>query len=98
MQVRLEDAQGILTPHYSKLVSEAINLIKSRSSKPFERPFLQQLYQAASNALKTQFFDAGYILAYLLLCECEARNLTAITIGKQLGLQEEEISQSLFML
>jgi vacuolar-type H+-ATPase subunit C/Vma6 len=96
-KTRLEDAPSILTtPPYSKLASEAVTLVSGGGHLPLEKIFLKQLYEDASKALKTQFLEAGYIIAYLLLCECEARNLITIATGKQLGVDEEKISQSLF--
>ncbi len=94
---RLEDASSILTtPPYSKLASEAVTLFSSGSTEPLEKVFLRKLYEDASAALKTLFLEAGYVIAYLLLCECEARNLVTIATGKQLGVSEEKITQSLF--
>jgi len=95
IQSRLEDAPGILSGRYSKLASEAVGLLKSGSSSSLERPFFKQLYDDASLALRTYSLDAGYVVAYLLLCECEAKNLVSIAIGKQLNLSEEEIAQGL---
>lgn len=96
IQSRLEDAPSILTGRYSKLASEAVSLLKSGSSSSLEAPFFKQLYDDASLALRTYSLDAGYVVAYLLLCECEAKNLARIAIGKQLNLSGEEIAQGLF--
>jgi vacuolar-type H+-ATPase subunit C/Vma6 len=63
---------------------------------PLEWVFLKQLYADASADLMTQPLQAGYIIAYLLLCECEAKNLVSIITGKQLNLSEENISKGLF--
>jgi vacuolar-type H+-ATPase subunit C/Vma6 len=95
VQSRLEDAPSILTGRYSELASQAVSLLKSGSSSSLERLFFKQLYEDASLALRTFSLDAGYVLAYLLLCECEAKNLISIAIGKQLNLSEEEIEQGL---
>jgi vacuolar-type H+-ATPase subunit C/Vma6 len=96
LQSRIDDAPNILAADYSKLASEAVNLLKSGSSLPFEWLFSKQLYGNASAALRTHALQAGYIVAYLLLCECEARNLVSIATGKELNLSEEEISKGLF--
>lgn len=95
LNARLADAPSILT-RYSKLASKAILYAKGGTSLPLERPFFKQLYSDASVALRTYSLDAGYVVAYLLLCECEAKNLVSIVIGKQLGLSEEEIIEGLF--
>jgi len=46
--------------------------------------------------LTTHPLQVGYIIAYLLLCECEAKNLISIVTGRQLNLGEEVISKNLF--
>jgi vacuolar-type H+-ATPase subunit C/Vma6 len=94
---RLEDAPSILTtPPYFKLASEALTLVSGGLQQSLERIFLKQLYKDASAALSNLFLDAGYVVAYLLLCECEARNLVTIAAGKQLGVTEELITKNLF--
>lgn len=95
VQSRLEDAPGILTGRYSKLASEAVSLLKSGSSSSLESLFFKKLYEDASLALRISPLEAGYVIAYLLLCECEAKNLISIAISKQLNLSEEEIEQGL---
>jgi len=97
VQSRLEDAPGIVTtPRYRELISGAVNLARGGSAVLLERIFLKQLYEDASKALETYFLNVGYVIAYLLLCEREARNLVTIATGKQLSMGEEEISQNLF--
>ena len=96
LQSRLEDASGILTGGYSKLTAEASDMLKSDSSSPLEWLFFRQLYNDATIALRTRALDPEYIMAYLLLCECEAKNLVSIVTGKQLNLPGEEISKGLF--
>ena len=96
LQSRLEDAPSIQTTGYRELASEAANLLRSGSSLPLERLFFKQLYRDASATLTTDPLQAGYIIAYLLLCECEAKNLVSIVTGKQLNLREEDISNGLF--
>lgn len=95
IQNRLEEASNILAPTYSRLASEAVNLLKSGSSSPLEWLFFKQLYHDAAKTAKATPLQAGYVIAYLLLCECEARNLVSIVTGKQLNLSEEEISKGL---
>jgi vacuolar-type H+-ATPase subunit C/Vma6 len=96
LQSQLQEAPNLLSTGYSKLASEAANLLKKGSSLLLERVFFKQLYGDASAALMTHPLQAEYVIAYLLLCECEARNLVSIVTGKQLNLSEEEISAGLF--
>jgi vacuolar-type H+-ATPase subunit C/Vma6 len=96
LQSQLQEAPNLLTTGYSKLASEAANLLKKGSSLLLERVFLKQLYGDASRVLTTDPLQVGYIIAYLLLCECEAKNLISIVTGKQLNLGEEVILNDLF--
>lgn len=96
LQGRLEDAPSIVTLRYSNLVTKATNLLKSSSSLHLEWLFYNQLYGDAAVAARTDSLQAGYIIAYLLLCECETKNLISIVTGKQLKLNEEKISKGLF--
>jgi vacuolar-type H+-ATPase subunit C/Vma6 len=98
IQARFEDAPNIVTTRlYSKLASEVVNAARGGSGFPLEIAYLKQLYKDASQALRTYFLDAGYIIGYLLCSECEAKNLVMIVTGKQLSLPEEEISRKLFL-
>ena len=96
LQSQLQDAPNLLSTAYSKLASEAANILKKGSSLLLERVFLKQLYSDAAAVLTTHPLQAGYIIAYLLLCESEEKNLVSIVTGKQLKLSEEEISAGLF--
>lgn len=96
IQGRVENAPSMLPTLYSKLASEAVSLLTHDSSTPAEGLFFKQLYGDASSALKSHPLQAGYIIAYLLLCEAEAKNLVSIVTGKQLNLSEEAITRQLF--
>ena len=96
LQARLEDIPSILTGRYSRLANETANLLKSKSTLPFEWPFFRQLYSDASKAMSAYALQAGFVIAYLLLCECETKNLVTIVTGKQLALSDEEISRGLY--
>lgn len=96
IQSRIEEAPPLLRGGYSKLASEAASLLKADSSLLLERLFFRYLYGDASAALMTHPLQAEYVIAYLLLCEAEAKNLVSIVTGKQLNLSEEEISNGLF--
>jgi len=96
IQSRLEDAPNILPSAYSKLVVDAGSQLKGEVPVPLEWFFSRQLYGDAYASLRSHPLQAGYIIAYLLLCECEAKNLVSIVTGKQLNLSEDEISKRLF--
>jgi vacuolar-type H+-ATPase subunit C/Vma6 len=96
LQSRIDEAPNLLRAPYSKLAAEAASLLKSGSSLLLERVFYKQLYADAAAALMTQPLQAEYVIAYLLLCESEAKNLVSIVTGKQLNMSEEQISAGLF--
>lgn len=96
LQARLEDMPSILPGRYSRLANEAANFLKSKPTLPFEWPFFRQLYSDASEAMSAYSLETGFVLAYLLLCECETKNLVTIVTGKQLDLTDEEISRGLY--
>ena len=96
LQSRLEEAPNILGTRYSKLASEVLNLLRSGAPFPMEWVFFKQLYNDASATLMTQPLQAGYVIAYLLQCECEAKDLVSIVTGKQLNMNEEDILKGLF--
>lgn len=96
LQSQLQEAPNLLSTGYSKLASEAANLLKKGSSLLLERVFFKRLYGDALAVLTTHPLQVGYIIAYLLLCECEAKNLISIVTGRQLNLGEEVISKDLF--
>jgi vacuolar-type H+-ATPase subunit C/Vma6 len=98
IQSRLEDAPSLVSRSYSRLAGEVANSLRSGSSLLLERVFFRQLYSDASAVLTTRALQAGYVIAYLLLCEREAKNLVSTITGKQLGLTEENISTSLFSI
>jgi vacuolar-type H+-ATPase subunit C/Vma6 len=96
LERRLEDAPNIVSRRYSNLASEVASLIKSNSQLPLEWLFFKRLYSDATVAARTNSLQAGYIVAYLLLCECEAKNLVSIVTGKQLKLSDEQISKGIY--
>ena len=96
IQGRLEEAPTLLRGGYSELASEAASVLKAGSSLLLERVFSKRLYADASVTSRTHPLQAEYVIAYLLLCEAEAKNLVSIVTGKQLSLSQEEIAKGLF--
>ncbi len=93
---RLEDAPGILagTP-YNKIMEEVIKTPNSAIN--LETVLSRRIYQNASFALRNLFLEFGYIVAYLLLCEREAKNLVTITTAIDLKFSEEDLQRRLFL-
>jgi vacuolar-type H+-ATPase subunit C/Vma6 len=93
---RFEDAASILPMPYSKIASEASKSLKGESAFSVEWFLFNQLYGDARRFSQSHSLQAGYIIAYLLLCECEAKDLISLVTGKQLSLTPEEIAARLF--
>ncbi|WP_455369187.1 V-type ATPase subunit [[Eubacterium] cellulosolvens] len=95
-QGRLEDSPEALvgTPY----VNTAIEILrKSDPSVELETILSKKLYNNASFALRNSSLEFGYIIAYLMMCEREARNLVTITTALDLGVTEESLLQRLFI-
>ncbi len=95
-QGRLEDAPEALvgTPYVNTIIEI---LRKSDPSIELETILSKKLYHNASFALRNSSLEFGYIVAYLMMCERESRNLVTITTGLDLGVTEEILLQRLFI-
>lgn len=95
-QGRLEDAPEALvgTPY----VNTTIEILrKSDPAIELETILSKKLYHNASFALRNSSLEFGYIVAYLMMCEREARNLATLTTALDLGVTEENLVQRLFI-
>ena len=90
----LTDAlEGLSGTTYGPLAQE---LLKSREPTiDIETVLSKRLYQDASFALNNMFLEFGYVVAYLLLCEREARNLVTMTTALDLGISQEGLQKRL---
>ncbi|MFQ5710502.1 MAG: V-type ATPase subunit [Candidatus Geothermarchaeales archaeon] len=97
-RARMEDAIDVLShTTYAKLAREAQSLYEKALFSDVERLFLRQSYNNALAALRHHPLKIVYVLAYLLLCEQEAKNLTTIAVGKELKLGEEKIQGNIII-
>ena len=93
----LEDVQEILAgTTYDDVAEETLKKSKEPAIS-LETVISKRLYQDASFALKTLFLESGYVIAYLLLCEREARNLVTIATALDLKIPEEELQRRLLL-
>ena len=76
----------------------AEQLLKSKEpSIDLEITLSRRLYQDASFALNQLFLELGYVVAYMLLCEREARDLVTIATALDLGISEEALQRRLLL-
>ncbi|WP_455283250.1 V-type ATPase subunit [[Eubacterium] cellulosolvens] len=95
-QGRLEDSPEALvgTPY----VNTAIEILrKTDPTIELETILSKKLYRNALFALRNSSLEFGYVVAYLMMCEREARNLVTITTALDLGVTEENLLQRLFI-
>jgi vacuolar-type H+-ATPase subunit C/Vma6 len=77
-------------PKYVELAKKAVELIDKGMMSETENIFSQYLYSYNETTVLRKPNSLVYVFAYLELCFREARNLTALAIGKQLGLEDEK--------
>lgn len=82
-------------PSYVELAKKAVELIGREMVTEAENIFSQHFYSYAETVALRNPNNLVYIFAYLHLCFREARNLTTLTIGKHLKIDEEKIRSSL---
>ncbi|MEM2107030.1 MAG: V-type ATPase subunit [Candidatus Bathyarchaeia archaeon] len=86
IQGKLEDAREILMGIYSDVAND---LSKGEEEYRVETVILKRVYEYATFALTNFFMELSYVVAYMLLCEREAKNLVAITTAVDLGVPED---------
>jgi len=62
-----------------------------------EHSIFKSLFNEHSKIMRAKPLGLVFVLAYLSLCGFEAKNLTTIVTGRQLGLSEEKLKNILFL-
>jgi vacuolar-type H+-ATPase subunit C/Vma6 len=78
-------------PKYVELTRKAVELMDKGMMSETENIFSQYLHSYAETTALRNPNNLVYVFAYLELCFREARNLTALAIGRQLRLEDEKI-------
>jgi vacuolar-type H+-ATPase subunit C/Vma6 len=87
--------EGLSGTTYGPVAQE---LLKSKEPTiDIETVLSKRLYGDASSALNNMFLELGYVIAYMLLCEREARNLVTITTALDLGISEDDLQKRLLL-
>jgi vacuolar-type H+-ATPase subunit C/Vma6 len=98
MGVPYETIPRILTwPPYVDLAKKSSELLHKGLAVVSENVFSRYLYSYAETVALRNPNGLAYAFAYLYLCLREAKNLTALAVGKQLKLDNEKI-QNLLLL
>jgi len=93
-----ERIPSLLTwPAYAELARKAVELLDKELLAETEHIFSQHLYSYAGNMILRNPNSLVFVFAYLTLCFKEAKNLTALSLGKQLKLSDEKIQSLLFL-
>jgi V/A-type H+-transporting ATPase subunit C len=95
-QGRLEDSpEALVGTPYVNMTIEILR--KTDPTIELETILSKKIYQNALFALRNSALEFGYVVAYLMMCEREARNLVTITAALDLGVPEEKLLQRLFI-
>ncbi|MEM4251297.1 MAG: V-type ATPase subunit, partial [Candidatus Bathyarchaeia archaeon] len=94
LQKELTDAiEALSGTVYSPVAHE---LLKSKEpTSNIETVISKYLYNEASSALNDMFLQLGYVIAYMLLCEREAKSLATVTTALDLGVPEASLQERL---
>jgi V/A-type H+-transporting ATPase subunit C len=95
-QGRFEDSpEALVGTPYANMTIEILR--KTDPTIELETILSRKIYQNALFALRNSALEFGYVVAYLMMCEREARNLVTITAALDLGVPEEKLLQRLFI-
>lgn len=85
------------SPDYASLAREAVDLFQKQKFTEIENSFARHTYVNAERAMTRKPNSLVYVFAYLILCFKEVRNLTTLSMAKQIGLNEEKTRNLLFV-
>jgi vacuolar-type H+-ATPase subunit C/Vma6 len=98
IQERPESTFPILMgTYYAKYFQDLKDLVEKNMISDIEHSIFNSLFNEYSKIMRAKPLSLVFVPAYLSLCEFEARNMTTIVTGKQLGLSEERLRSILFL-
>jgi vacuolar-type H+-ATPase subunit C/Vma6 len=83
--------------YYAKYFQGLRDLVEKDIISEIEYSIFNSLFNEYSKLMREKPLSLVFVPAYLSLCEFEARNMTTIVTGKQLGLSEEKLKDILFL-
>ncbi len=87
----------LMETYYSRYFQGLRDFLGKDMIGDVEHSIFNSLFHEHSKIMSEKPLRLVFVPAYLSLCEFEARNLTTITTGKQLGLSEERLRSILFL-
>jgi vacuolar-type H+-ATPase subunit C/Vma6 len=98
IQERPETTFDVLAgTHYVNYFQGLRDLLGKNMISHIEHAIFNSLFNEHSKIMREKPLSLVFVPAYLSLCEFEARNLTTIITGRQLGLSEEKLRNILFL-
>lgn len=98
IQERPETTFNILMEtHYAKYFQGLRELVEKNMISDIEHAIFNSLFNENLKIMREKPLGLVFVLAYLSLCEFEAKNMTAIVTGRQLSLSEEKLRSILFL-
>jgi vacuolar-type H+-ATPase subunit C/Vma6 len=88
---------ALMGTHYGKYFQGLRDLIERNVISDIEHSIFNSLFNERSKIMLEKPLGLVFVIAYLSLCEFEARNMTTIVTGKQLGLTEEKLKGFLYL-
>ncbi|MGQ9468843.1 MAG: V-type ATPase subunit [Nitrososphaerales archaeon] len=82
---------------YAKYFQGLRELVEKNMISDIEHAIFNSLFNEHLKIMREKPLSLVFVLAYLSLCEFEARNMTTIVTGRQLGLSEERLRSILFL-
>ncbi len=87
----------LMGTYYNKYFQGLKDFVEKNMISDIEHSIFNSLFNEHYKIMREKPLSLVFVLAYLSLCEFEAKNMTAIVTGKQLGLSEEKLKSILFL-
>jgi len=98
IQERPESTLNILMgTYYGKYFQELRDSLEKNMISEVEHSIFNSLFNGHRKIMREKPLNLVFVLAYLSLCEFEARNMTTIVTGRQLSISEEKLKSILFL-
>ncbi|MEM3832163.1 MAG: V-type ATPase subunit [Thermoprotei archaeon] len=95
-KARLDAIPDILMrTHYQNLAQRLRETIESKKLEQIDHIITDELYNQIKIMMIRYPSSFSYVIGYLIMTEIETRNLIALITGKELGLQEEKIRETI---
>ncbi len=87
----------LMGTYYAKYFQGLREIVEKNLTSEIEHAISNSLFNEHLKIMREKSLGLVFVPAYLSLCEFEARNMTTIVTGKQLGLSEEKLRGILFL-